>query len=260
VHAVATGGADDQSSIEVETNNPPVTPAGVSVRATDDGVGLTWSANPEPDLIEYVVERDSGSGYVVVGEVESNKFAEDLVAGHYAYRVTAVRSSPVDADGISSVPSEPAAFTIASSAAGGDAAVTKLEGSHPLGRGGGLPRNGRSASGLAALLGGSALPSAGKLPAIPSSAGIPWGTYNPELPYGDDDAAAAPPGLRSRPVSASGPLSVIPPDGLRWVAAGLLLLVVAGLSQVLAVSDLDVPRPLVDLRSAARRWFVSSKA
>jgi hypothetical protein len=256
VHAVATGGADDRTSIEVETNNPPVAPDGLTVAATTSGVNLTWAANPEPDLIGYVVERDSGSGFMTVGDVESNEFSETLVAGRYAYRVTAVRSSPASADGIVSPPSTVVSITVASSGSGGSAPVTRLRGSHSLGRGGGLPREGRASS-LAALLGGNALPSAGRLPAIPSPAGIPWGSYEPQLPY-SDVSAAVPPGIRSKVASASGPFSIVPPDGLRWIAAGLLLIVCAGLSQVIAVGAVEVPRPVGEAGAALKRWFTSA--
>jgi hypothetical protein len=256
VRAVATGGADDRSSIEIETNNPPVSPDDLSVAPSATGISLTWAANPEPDLIGYVVERDAGSGFVVVGQVEANAFEESLVAGRYLYRVTAVRFSPVETDGIKSPPSAPVSFTVSSAGSDAGGPVTRLRGSNPLARGRGLPRSARGpASSLAALLGGTALPSAGELPAIPSPAGVQWGSYEPQLPY--EEVPATAPGLRSRPVSASGPFSVVPPDGLRWVAAGLLLLVCAGLFQVVAVGSVDVPRPLLEASASLKSWFTS---
>jgi hypothetical protein len=258
VRAVATGGADDSASIQVDTNNPPVTPAGLDARAEGGDVVVSWSANPEPDLIAYVVERDSGSGYAEVGRVDAPAFRETLVAGEYSYRVAAVRASPVTADGISSPATAPVTLSITSPRGGGSGSVTSLTGNHALTKGSPFSQRGDGGSALDALLSGSALPDAGALPAIPSLDDVPWGTFERDLPYGE--APPALPELRSRSVSASsGPLSVVPPDGLRWVAAGLLLIVCAALSRILATVEIEVP-PLAAARRSVTRWFTRPDA
>ena len=254
VRAVATGGPDDSATVDVETNNPPVAPSGLSAAADGGTVALEWPANPEPDITGYVVERDSGSGFVTVGRVASSGFGETLVAGAYAYRVSALRSSPVSDDGIASSPSTPVSVNVSSDLSRESGSVTKLTSKHPLGGADARPLAGAARSNLAALLSGRTLPDSGALPAIPSPDGVTWGTYEAALPYDQHDAAA-PPGLRSRALTSSSTLSVVPPDGLRWVAAGLLLLVCAGLSQLLAAYDVPAPRIVVRGRRALAHWF-----
>jgi hypothetical protein len=103
-----------------------------------------------------------------------------------------------------------------------------LRGRGRLGAGGG--------SNLGALLSNSTLPDQRGLPPIPSPAGIPWGDYEEKLPYGK--AAVPPPGSSALTAArrGGGP-TLLPADGLRWVAAGMLLLACAGLALVTAARD-----------------------
>jgi hypothetical protein len=235
VQVTSLDGDTDKASVGVLVDNAPQVPAGLEARADGSRVTVSWEPNPEPDVLGYVVERDEGSGFVEIGTSTAAKVSQNLVPGGYSYRVTAVRSSPSSEDGISSDPSPAVDVKVAASAAGGTGAVTDL------GRGGGL-RGGRgglggdAGSGLGALLSNSTLPGRRGLPPIPSPPGIPWGDYEEKLPYGKD---AVPPPGSSALTSArrQGGGTLLPADGLRWVAAGLLLMTCAGLALVTAARD-----------------------
>jgi hypothetical protein len=244
VEVVSLDGDSDKASISVLADNAPAPPAGVRVADARAGVVVKWDANPEPDIAGYVVERDDGDGFVEVARTTTLELRQALVPGTYSYRVTAVRDSSVASGGISSEPSAPETVSVAAARGGGSGAVTNLRGgrSGPRGRGGtGL---GPSSS-LAALLSGSSLPDQRGLPPIPSPPGIPWGDYDEKLPYEKSDV---PSGARLRLTSARTPGESrwLPADGLRWVAAGLLLLACAGLALVTAVGE--VARPDVRTR------------
>ena len=66
VTAVNTGGNESGFSNEAAVtpidNNPPANPTGLSGTPTDGGANLTWNANAEPDLREYVIYRGLASG------------------------------------------------------------------------------------------------------------------------------------------------------------------------------------------------------
>lgn len=239
VSVISVDGDTDKASIEVVANNPPAVPAGLDVAADGSRVAVTWDANPEPDITGYAVERDSGNGFVEVARTTRVELGQTLVPGDYAYRVTAIRSSPVEDGGIASEVSAPVAVSIAAPRSGGGA-VTRLRG----GRSGAGALTGGGAAGrgsdLAALLSSSSLPDQRGLPPIPSPPGIPWGSYDEKLPYGK---AAVPPkgGAALTSARGGGSATLLPADGLRWVAAGLLLLVCAGLALVTAVRDVAGP-------------------
>jgi hypothetical protein len=177
---------------------------------------------------------------VEVARTTAAELRQTLVPGDYSYRVTALRESSVQSDGITSEPSQAVALTVKAARGGSSGTVTALGG----GKGRGKQYGGRGLgppSRLGALLSGSSLPNAGGLPPIPSPPGIPWGKYELKLPYGK--AADLPSDGRPRLVSASRPGSttLLPADGLRWVAAGLLLLACAGLALLTAVRDVAIP-------------------
>jgi hypothetical protein len=187
---------------------------------------------------------------VEIATTTSAKIEQNLVPGDYSYRVTAVRSSAVSEDGITSPASAPVDVGVAATASGGGGAVTNLRGRGGGGKGAGsLGSGGRS--GLGALLSDSTLPDQRGLPPIPSPPGIPWGDYDQSLPYGK---AAVPPPGSSALTSArrSGGSTLLPADGLRWVAAGLLLMACAGLALVTAARDVALlarTRPGADRES-----------
>jgi hypothetical protein len=239
VQVTSLDGDSDKASVEVVTDNPPQAPAEVRAQADGSRVTLSWAANPEPDILGYVVERDEGRGYVEVATTTATKLVQKLVPGDYAFRVTAVRSSDVSENGISSVPSAPAELKIAASSSGGSGAVTRLGGRRALSRGrAGL---GNTRSSLAALLSNSTLPDQRGLPPIPSPPGIPWGDFEEELPYGQP--AVDPPGSEMlTSAGGRGDAALLPADGLRWVAAGLLLIACAGLAGVTAARDAMLAR------------------
>jgi hypothetical protein len=70
------------------------------------------------------------------------------------------------------------------------------------------------------------------LPKLPTTDAFEWGSYKERLPYslpeGGIPLNAAPPRL-----AALSTTTVLPLDALRWVAAGVLMLVVAGLLHLL---------------------------
>jgi hypothetical protein len=230
-------GDTDKASGDVVVDNPPQVPTGLKAVAEGSRVTVSWDANLEPDLTGYVVERDEGSGFVEVATTTSTKLIQRLVPGDYAYRVTAVRSSAVSEDGIDSGPSSATGVTVVAAASGGDGAVTRLGGKGRLHGGrGGLGSAGHSR--LGALLSSSSLPDQRGLPPIPSPPGIAWGKYELKLPYGK---AAVPPPGRAALTSARrvGGDTLLPADGLRWVAAGMLLIACAGLALVTAARDVS---------------------
>ena len=90
---------------------PPVSPTGVRT-AVDEAartVTVSWKANPEPDLLFYVVQRaKGGSDFAVVGKATEATFVDATTAdsgGDYRYQVVAVRNGVREGEGISSDPS-----------------------------------------------------------------------------------------------------------------------------------------------------------
>jgi hypothetical protein len=234
VEVTSLDGDGDKASVAVLADNPPTIPTGVSASARRGRVTLTWDPSPEPDVREYLVERDDGDGFVEVGRPVSAELVQTLVPGDYSYRVTAIRDSATGADGIASESSAPVAVSVAAVRTRGGAVSALGRGTNAQSRFARTGRPGRAS--LAALLSGGALPGQTGLPPIPSPAGIPWGDYDEELPYGE---ANLPGGGRTRLTSARGrgQVTLLPADGPRWVAAGLLLIACAGLALVTAVRE-----------------------
>lgn len=94
---------------------PPVPPTGLKAAVNGDTrvVTLTWSPNPEPDLLFYQVQRPKLDGTIeAVGEpvkAGSPLSLEDqsttAAGGEYRYQVVAVRQGAVKGQGVSSEPS-----------------------------------------------------------------------------------------------------------------------------------------------------------
>jgi hypothetical protein len=83
---------------EVALDNPASAPGHVRL-AFDEKSGrvtLTWKANPEPDVVAYVVEEQVDSGpWTKVGELTGTRFERTLTEpGTYRYRVAARRHGP----------------------------------------------------------------------------------------------------------------------------------------------------------------------
>jgi Bacterial Ig domain len=232
VNATGGGGAADSATSTVHVDNAPSTVSGVSAVKQGRTVTVSWSPNPEPDIATYRVERDSGSGFVTAGETKGTEFTETLDYGSHAYRVVAVRSG-----GRTSAPSSTVGITIAAP-------------EPSIGSGGGGGRNGGGGGGHGPGVKGSTekgfvlsksgkkigiggLPSYGTvslaglsgLPQLPSQ-DVPWGTYKKKLPY-DFPTGVGNEVVFADNVAARSPDSLIPPDGLRWLAAGLLFVTAA---------------------------------
>ena len=231
VVAEAGDGSTDSDSVRVVVDNPPVAPTGLAVAARAGRVLLEWQPNPEPDITGYVVQRDTGDSFEALGRARYPRFERPLAPGTHRLRVVALRAGGTDRGPRSSPPSRPVVVEVA--------AAPSESGSGSGGRGG----SGGSRGGTGAGSGSSGLPSAPRLPKgerglpeAPSIEGpedeaIEWGTYKKRLPYDLSEREDAGP-LGTVADWAS---DVVPPDGLRWVAAGALLLVTAALFRLLAV-------------------------
>ncbi len=244
VRAVANGGAEDEVTVTVIADNAPSTPTGLAGSASGGKVNLTWDASPEPDILGYRVERFYGNEYVKARFVTEPAFSERRPAGRYSYRIVAVRHSEMNRRGIASEPSAVATLAVSKAAASSNAGA----GSGGKARGknapGAVRHNVSRRIGAGGLPAGAALPSSPGMSGLPSvpEAARPWGSYEKRLPYklprGGVPVQARPAG---NPLTAT--LRVIPPDGLRWVAAGLLLLVTAALSRLIAMRLQAQPAP-----------------
>lgn len=227
-------GSTAQSSIRVYVNNPASTPTGVSASVSDKTITVTWNANPEPDITGYKVFRD-GTEIATVG---GTSFSETLGPGTYSYAVAALRASPSNGT-MQSGTSAAVSATIEAPPppetpdSGGGFQCCKGGG----GNGGG----GQNKPGGAFNVGGTrlapvGLPSVASLPQLPFASGLPqlpdpnpreWGRFKETLPYElpEDTGSVVP--TEQFNVAARSPDRIIPPDGLRWVAAGMLAMAAA---------------------------------
>lgn len=248
VVVAANGGGSKEATRNVRVNNGATTPAGLSVVTDDRSVSLSWAANPEPDIQAYRIEADSGSGFAAVGESTTTSFDYQVDYGTYTWRVVALRSSPADAGGRASAPSESVSATVKApatakssggSSGGGHAVVgkKKIYGGAATSKEAAKVLNQtarRFASGGVSSAAISLPGAAVGLPSLPDTE-LEWGTYEEKLPYNlpakdVGEIESIPTRLAAQSTSV-----VMPPDGLRWVAAGLLLLVTAALLQFLAL-------------------------
>lgn len=272
VNATFSGGGSAGDSANVKVANEAVSPSGVSARYDGNAVVVSWNPNPEPDISGYRVERDSGGGWGAIGTVYSTSIADQPGPGSHSYRVIAVRQSPAGdrSSAPSAAVSEvvPAAAAGSGSGSGGGGGSSGGGGYFQGGGGGkqgfvkgagknGLPGyNGKKgkafgkfgAAGSPWSLGfaGSRMIGAIGLPrlTLPTSAGalspaaqkdIDWGSFEENLPYDLDAQGQAFPSefLGGRGRAAINDFTIIPPDGLRWVAAGALFLVGAAMLRFL---------------------------
>jgi hypothetical protein len=103
-------GDNRSASVQLRVAVPPADPTGVTATATgedgseDRAVTVSWSANPEPDLVGYRVDRAVGDEVfdeiAVVAAAESPSFVDDDLpeGGEHRYRVYAVRRGVTAAD------------------------------------------------------------------------------------------------------------------------------------------------------------------
>ena len=248
VDVAAAGGGSATSHLNVRVDNAPQTPANFSGSVRDQTVSLSWAPNPEPDISGYRIEVLSGDAWSVVSETGSTNYAAEVAPGSYQYRITALRNSPTMPAGRPSDPTSPLALTVeppppgdvpgGGGSFGGGGATTgtgnpRIYGSDGRGTRHDVTRTARRFAGGGLSFGGLSLPGQLGLPNLPSS-DFAWGTYKEQLPYslpeGGIPLTAAPARL-----AALSTTKVIPLDALRWVAAGALMIVIAGLLQFLSM-------------------------
>ncbi len=266
VQAVDKDGSSDSAKVGVVVDNTPVQPSGLQASISHDQIKVSWSRNPEPDITGYVLERDSGGGFAKLAETDGTSFVDWAEPGHHTYRVIALRSGA--SGNKASSPSAPVSITVddepaPSASPGGTGGYDRTPGTTPTGgTTGGFPKRsattarGNSGSGnklsvgvdgfaAAGLPSGVALPGTTGLPSLPSAPAaddaLGWGTYEEELPY-DLPRGGVPLSAQVQNVAARAPFRVIPPDGMRWLAAGMWLLVAAALS-AFAASRMEPEAP-----------------
>lgn len=98
---------------------PPAVPKGVrtSVDSANRSVTINWSANSEPDLLFYVVQRSlNGGAFVPIRSTSELSFVDTSTAergGEYAFNVVAVRKGANESEGVSSDASSVATAAVA---------------------------------------------------------------------------------------------------------------------------------------------------
>jgi hypothetical protein len=246
----ATGGGTSSSKVSVMVDNAPQAPSGFDGYVQDTTATLSWGANPEPDIQAYRIEVANDGAWSTVTETTGTSYTANLQPGSYQFRVLALRSSPAYANGHPSTPSSTLTLTIQAppSSGGSGTGSGGVIGSGGGGRGatgGGDPRvyghdgaastrdvkdTARAFASGGISFGGISLPGGMALPNLDTAAPFKWGTYKERLPYslpqGGIPLDAAPPRL-----AALSTTRIIPMDALRWVGAGVLMIVIAALLQ-----------------------------
>ena len=87
---------------------PPAVPADVTASESSGNITVRWTANTEPDLVGYQIERAPArtTDFRAVGISTGARFVDDAIPdpGRYVYRVIAVRQGAKD-EGVASEPS-----------------------------------------------------------------------------------------------------------------------------------------------------------
>lgn len=289
ITATSKSGAQATDEVTILVDNAPSVPKGVSASASGSSVNISWAANPEPDISGYKIERSSGGGWGQVATVGGTSYTDNVGAGQHTYRVTALRPSPVSGSR-SSVPSAGATAHVSGGSSTGSTGSTDTGSSSGSSSSGGGFSDGFGGSGSSNIgdlggpkgslrnsradrIGGVGIPDFGLslpginglvgIPQLPSSSTLEWGDYEQELPYDlPQGTQLYSEEILANGVAARGPDRIIPPDGLRWVAAGLLLIVGASMLRFGAVrlgSEPDtvmvsaLPAPVIPLRPSAPR-------
>lgn len=211
--------AVDVDTVSVMLDNSPQAPTDLEAEVDGRELRLTWDANPEPDVFAYQVWRAQGKRFSPHGRVDVPGFYEELDPGTYTYAVVALRRSPSARKGRPSAASDPLSVVVNGGPDGNSSFVVGGKGAGPKG----LPT-------------GFDLPSFGeaglpKLPSLASAGSEEDAGFEKKLPYKvpkEFRVLSKPTDERTRWWNS------IPPDGLRWVAAGLLLLVVAAQARFIA--------------------------
>jgi hypothetical protein len=261
VTAASKAGGTDSDSARALVDNAPAPVTGMSGSHNGGTVTLSWNPNSEADLIGYRVSRGGTS----LGQTSETSITDQPGGGTHSYSVVAVRRSPTQPDGKTggadstsvTVP-EAAAGNGSGSGSGGGSGGGSNGSSVPgygqtsgkkgssgssgsggpsgaPGYGGGFTVGGKSLSGIG-LPNNLTLPGPRLTPGSGSIAAPNDETFSEELPYDlqngrDGQLQTERPGGNN--VAALSDSTLIPPDGLRWVAAGLWLLVTAALLKFL---------------------------
>lgn len=234
--AVANGDAVEEVLAKVIVDNPASIPTGLTATPGSEQVALRWDPNPEPDILGYQVERLDAGSFAIVGETTGTSFVDAVDPGDHSYRIVAVRNSAARSTGRPSLPTSEVTVSVA--AASKDAKGNPRFGVGPAPAGDPARDFGDVGGGSFAARGlpsGAALPGSVGLPSIPNAPGASdprWGAYDETLPYDIPDGGI--------PLSASSDRemgqtwTLLPADGLRWVAMGCFLLAIAALLRLVA--------------------------
>lgn len=273
--ATENSGASDSQTITVTVDNAPSAPTGVTAATSGNQVTVSWNANPEPDITGYRVERDSGGGFSELATVNGTSHTDSPGPGNHSYRVVAIRNSSVSG-GKPSAPSGSVGAYIepppnagpgdpsGGGTAGGGGNSGGGSGGGGGGKGGAFDRFVRGGSGSKSpfvvkgkRIAQSGLPSFGSLslpglrrpPDLPrATRGVDWGTFDEELPYSVSPNTGQAKMFDERfgsNIAARSPARIIPPDGLRWVAIGILFVVTALLLRLVAARLVPSDKPAV---------------
>ena len=250
VEVAASGGATDRSFINVRVDNGTQTPSAFTSSVKQQTISLSWAPNPEPDITGYRLEVSTGDSWTTVTETSGTHYAAELAPGTYQYRVTAFRSSPTMSGGRPSSPTEPLSITVEAPApgemdevdggggpVGGGAtgsADRKLYGREGRGTARDVAGTARRFASGGISMGGLSLPGQVGLPELPGTAPMEWGTYKERLPYTIPQGGIPLESVPAR-LAAISTTTIIPSDALRWVATGALMIVLAGLMQLLSM-------------------------
>lgn len=225
-------------------NNPAARPARPDVTLQENAAVVTWSKNPEPDILSYRISRSpDGGAFTQVAVIAAGKplsFTDSQAPLGVAlkYQVVAIRTSPVAQAGIASDPSpESAPVTIAAPA---PAVVTDASGNP-------VPVPGAAVPGVASPLppapAAKPIPSPISLAPFPIKKGAPPPVFKsrpseiafaPTLPFGQAppaqpfDTAAQGSGStagQKAPASSSGLSNTFTATNpVRFVLVGIVLL------------------------------------
>jgi hypothetical protein len=230
----------ENPQVTLKLNNPPVAPAGVQTALDASGVPVvSWSANPEPDIKGYQVFRsDQG---LQSGLITTTSFRDASAPQGQAvsYKVSALRSSPVDPSGMIGSTTSDQTASVSVPAPGGPAAPQNVATADPAK--GGAPAGPMKQPVTLGVIKPSTpitaptlptrvvqlpqpsvvqfaplLPYSGKIPEVPTTSNVP-------APV----AAQADPGSQSTVVALPGGVKVTPVDAVKYVATAAFLLVAA---------------------------------
>jgi hypothetical protein len=180
--------------IDVLIDNAPPPPGGVQTSTNSSSFRVTWNAIStagRSDFVGYDVYQKSGnctqdlSAFTKVAQVQATSYSDAVPAGHYCFRVSSVRTSPVSGQ-IASGPSSPVLAKVGDTSSGGGGGGGGGGGSGSGGGGGG-GSSGEPGGSVRYSIGGREAPPAPDAPYI-SGGGystIEAGTYEEDLPYGE---------------------------------------------------------------------------